>query len=147
MLIVINAVFKVVDLVIQINERFSDSLEGDHQFSLSLDSLFVLMLVPDLFPLVEVTDFSPEVAMWHISVMLVSVWVVNWVVLTCVYRYFTIFTMWARLMMIDWLWLMIDWLRLNVVAVIKVRVCRRSILNTPRVDRIVSVVPVEVSFV
>ena len=56
MVIVINAIFKVVDLVIQLNERFSDGLEGDHQFCLSLDSLFILMLVPDDIPFVEVID-------------------------------------------------------------------------------------------
>ena len=94
------------------------------------------MLVPDYIPFVEVTDFSPEIAMWHVSVVLVSVWVMNWIALALIYRCrFVIFTMYTRLMMIDWFWLMVDWLwrvvDWSVVAMsIDVRISRGAIFNS-----------------
>jgi hypothetical protein len=68
--VVINTVFKMIDLIVQIDECLSDSFKGNHQLCLGLDSFFVVYLVPDYVPLVEVRDLIPEVSSWNITVVL-----------------------------------------------------------------------------
>ena len=81
-IVVVNIVLKTVNLVIEIDKRFSDCFKGDHHLSLSSDSLFILILIPDFIPFVEIGNLMPEVTLWDRTVVLVSVWVIHWVGIT-----------------------------------------------------------------
>ena len=74
-----DAVIEVIDVVVKVDKVLPECFEGYHKFSFLLESPLVLLLIPDLFPLIEVINLVPEVASWDISVfVVVRVYVVGW---------------------------------------------------------------------
>ena len=71
--VLVDAVFKVINFVVQIDHSFTSSFKGDHQLCFSLNPLFVLNLVPDWIPFVEVADLVPEVTGGNITIGLRSI--------------------------------------------------------------------------
>ena len=65
--VLLNQVLEAVDIVVEVHKGLSCCLEGNHHFSLGLDTLLVLILVPNFFPHIKVVDVVPEVASWHFS--------------------------------------------------------------------------------
>ena len=68
--VLVNVIFQPVDVVVEIDKSLSQGLEGNHHFSFGLHSLFVLTLLPNGLPFVEVVDVVPEVSSWDVSVEL-----------------------------------------------------------------------------
>ena len=78
-----DAVFEVVDHVVEVDKSISHGLESDHKCSLLLESCFVVWLLPDLFPFVELVDLVPEVTGWDVDgwlyyIMILIVVVLHW---------------------------------------------------------------------
>lgn len=70
--------------MIELDEIFSECLKGYHEASFLLKSPLVLLLIPDLFPFVEIVDLVVKVATWNMSDMVVIfVFVVVVVVVHC----------------------------------------------------------------
>ena len=86
-----NAVFKLIDLVVKLNKCFSERLKSDHDISFVLKSVFVLMLGPDFFPLVEIVDLTVEIAFWDKSFAIVVVAMVWCVVVLLVWIMWNVF--------------------------------------------------------
>ena len=63
-----DAVFEVVNVVVKFDKCISHGFERDHQRSLRFESLLVVWLLPDLMPLIEVVDLTPEVTGWDVTV-------------------------------------------------------------------------------
>jgi len=72
-----DVVFEVVNLVVKIDEDFSDGLKSDHKLSFGSKSTFVVTLCQVLFPWVVVINLSPEVSGWNIT--MIRFWVVRWI--------------------------------------------------------------------
>ena len=64
-----DAAVEVIDVVVEFDKVFSEGLKGYHKLGFLLESPLVLLLIPDLFPFIEVVDLMPEVAGWNISVV------------------------------------------------------------------------------
>jgi hypothetical protein len=66
-----DAVVEVIDVVVKIDKVFSESFESYHKFSFFMESLFVLGLIPDCVPFIEVINLMPEVSSWDVSVLVI----------------------------------------------------------------------------
>jgi len=79
-IVVVDAAVKIIDVVVEVDEVLSQGFKGNHEFGFLLKSPLVLLLTPDLFPLVEVVNLVIEVASGNITMVIrfVMVFVVDW---------------------------------------------------------------------
>lgn len=72
-LVVGNFVVNRVDIVADVADGSLEGLEGDKDLSLNLNSLFVVVLIPNLFVLVELVDLLVEVGAWKFFTVFLGV--------------------------------------------------------------------------
>ena len=60
--LILNSLINAYDVVVDVADRGLEGLESDQNFSLHLDSLFVVVLIPDLLALIERVDLLIEVS-------------------------------------------------------------------------------------
>ena len=76
--VVVDAVFKVIDPVVKVDDSFPEGFESNEELSFGIDSCLVPVLIPDLFPLVELVDLIFEIPIRNIYVLFV------WLRIVCV---------------------------------------------------------------
>jgi hypothetical protein len=67
--ILVNTVYQVSDTVFDVNCRVSQGLKSNHELSLDLESLLVIVLLPDRLPEIEVLDLGLKVGRRNISLI------------------------------------------------------------------------------
>ena len=80
-MVFLDQVFQSVNVVVEIHQGLSCCFKGDHHFSLGLHTLFVLILVPNFFPNIEIIDVIPEIASWNFSFHVIAFIVVLLVIM------------------------------------------------------------------
>ena len=71
--VVRNFVVNRVDIVAEVADGSLEGLEGDKDLSLNLNSLFVVVLIPNLLVLVELVDLLVEVGTWKFFTVFLGV--------------------------------------------------------------------------
>ena len=71
--VVRNFVVNRVDIVAKVADGSLEGLEGDKDLSLNLNSLFVVVLIPNLLVLVELVDLLVEVGTWKFFTVFLGV--------------------------------------------------------------------------
>jgi len=71
--LILNSLINAYDVVVDVADRGLEGLESDQNFSLHLDSLFVVVLIPNCLLLIEVVNLLVEVSTWKNLAILLSV--------------------------------------------------------------------------
>ena len=67
--VLVDTVHQVSDTVLNVDCRVSQGLKGDHELSLDLESLLVIVLLKDRLPHIEVLDLGVEGGRRNISLI------------------------------------------------------------------------------
>ena len=133
-MIVCNKVLKAINFIVKVSQPFSYCFKGHHHLCLSVNSTFVVFLIKDWVPWVEIVNLTPEAAMWDIAIrfiFIVAVFVSGLIVVSMVMMVMMAMMVMMVMMIIidrlgnvDWLGSVVDNIRVVVRVVDWLTMCR-----------------------